>query len=106
MNGIDVQRSHSVKYLGSMLDKNLSFKKHTVNKVVCQCLICVESEIRKFLTKVACHTIVLGQVISPLDSDSALLVGLMDCDIKEFYYNMSRIWQQNWYMIQKGGGTA
>ena len=82
VNGCEVPRTPLIKYLGSWLDENLNFKHHITKK--CQTAmynVFKIRNIRKFLTKEACHTIMLGLVISHLDYNNALLYGLPDVDI-------------------------
>ena len=84
VNGVDVNRSKVVKYLGSFLDETLSFKKHVVNKARTAMFNFVRiRNIRRFLTKEACETLTLGLVMSHLDYNNSLLYGLPEIDIKK-----------------------
>ena len=71
-----IPRSPGVKYLGVILDENLSLKEHMLLK--CRkamanfVMIC---NIHKFLTKDDCITLVLGLCISHLDYANALFCG-------------------------------
>ena len=84
VNGCTVHSTSMVKYLGSWLDERLSFKFHIARK--CQSAMSnlfKVRNIRNFLTRDACVTVVLGLVISHLDYNNALLYGLPDTDINK-----------------------
>ena len=78
-----VQRQVKIKYLGAILDENLTMKEHITQK----CKIAMWNlnrikSIRKSLTKEACETLVLGLVMSHLDYSNVLFIGLPDCQIE------------------------
>jgi hypothetical protein len=84
VNGVGVERSSLVKYLGISLDDQVSFKQHINNK----CSIAMGNlmrvkQIRKHLSIGACHTLVKGIVISHLDYGNSILINLPDCEIKK-----------------------
>ena len=79
INVIDsaVQRSNSVKCLGTLMDSNLNFKSHVVHK--CQIAMLNLKQIRSIrdvLTKESCEILVNGLVLFHLDYNNAVLIGL------------------------------
>ena len=88
-DGIDInnniiERSPCVKYLGVHLDSVLSMKEHITNKCKIAMINIIRLfNIRRFLTKDACHSLVLGLVISHLDYAKVLFMGLPECQIKK-----------------------
>ena len=82
--GVPVNRSTQIKYLGVILDYNLTFK----NFITTKCKTAMYNiqrirQIRPSLTQDACETLVLGLVVSHLDFSNVLLVGLPECDIRK-----------------------
>lgn len=77
INNAIIKRSQSVKYLGVMLDENLTMTQQISSK--CRAAMYglrLIRSIRSYLTDDACHTAVLGLVISHLDYANALYVNL------------------------------
>ncbi|PIK41641.1 reverse transcriptase [Apostichopus japonicus] len=77
INNTTVNSSNCVKYLGTYLDSHLTLKTHIAAK--CRAAIAglrLVRNIRHLLTKDACHTIVLGLVISHLDYANSLYANL------------------------------
>ena len=82
VNKTVVNNSEVVKYLGTWMDCNLTFKDHIVKK--CRtAMIKLQwiKLIRPFLNIEACTTLMLGLVISHLDYCNYILVGLPDVSI-------------------------
>ena len=84
VNGEDIERSNSIKYLGAALDANLKLKQHIANK----CRTAMYNlqrikHIRPFLTEETCHTIVQGLVMSHIDYANSLYHGLPNNSIKK-----------------------
>ena len=81
-NCIDICRdnvtiSEVIKLLGIYLNKNLTFKQHIMTKCKTAMFnIQRIKHIRKYLTKEACETLVMGLVTSHLDYCNSLLYGL------------------------------
>ena len=74
-----VQKSNVVRCLGVFLDCNLSFKHHVIKKArTAMSSIIRIRNIRNFLNKQACETLVTGMVLSHLDYANSVLVGLPD----------------------------
>ena len=72
--GDNIKKSESVKYPGGYLDKNLNFQEHIRKK--CSIAMANFVKIRKihqYLSSKACHTLVLGLVMSHLDYANGLL---------------------------------
>jgi hypothetical protein len=85
INGTSVSSVPCVKYLGAFLDSELSLKKQVTEK----CRTAINAlrlvrNIRHVLTMEACHTFVLGLVISHLDFSNSLYINLPDVEIKNF----------------------
>lgn len=77
INGIDVQKSECVRLLGAWLDSSLSFKNHIKKKASSAMANFYKlKQIRSYLTKEACETLVLSLCISHIDYGNALLYGL------------------------------
>ena len=74
--------SSNVKYLGSMLDNRLNFKKH-ISMVTSKAMgnFFRIHGIRKYLNKDACETLLLDLVISHLDNSNAILYDIPEVDI-------------------------
>ena len=84
VNGTNVQKSRTTRYLRSYVDKELKFNDH----VTCKCQTAMGNlikikEIRKYLTKEACTTITLALVTSHLDYCNSLLIGTTQRNIKK-----------------------
>ena len=77
VNGDHIIRSETVRYLGAFLDQLLNFKAHTKQKcrTAMSNLIRIRN-MRKFLTKDTCATLMLGLVVSHLDYCNSILVGV------------------------------
>ena len=85
VNGIEVPRSESIYYFGVWLDQCMSLKRHITKKCTTTMLNFQRIKlIRRFLTKDAATTLVLGLVISHLDHCNSILYGLPDFDINKF----------------------
>ena len=83
--GTEVSRSESIHYLGVWLDQYMSLKSHITKKCTTAVLSFQKIKlIRRYLTKDAATTLVLGLVISHIDYCSSILYGLPDCDINKF----------------------
>ena len=77
VNGIEVERSNSTKYLVAYLDSKLDFKEHI--KIKCKAAMLNLHSIkaaRKNLTRTAYNKLVVGLVLSHLDYVNSLLGGL------------------------------
>ena len=83
VNGTDVSRSDTIKYLGVNLDQELQLRSHIITKcrIASLNLFRIKS-IRKHLTDESCKQVIHGLVISHLDYANALYMGLPDKDIK------------------------
>ena len=83
ISDVKIPKVDIIRYLGAWLDNNLSFKHHVMKK--CQVamwnFLRIRS-IRKYLTKEACETLVIGVVMSHLDYSNSLLIGVPKCTIK------------------------
>ena len=84
INGIDIERSEEVKYLGAFLDAQLTLKK----QITMKCRSAMNGlrlirQIRHHLSDDACHVIVLGLVISHLDYANALYINLPSTEINK-----------------------
>lgn len=85
VNGINIERSDTVRLLGAWLDKQLSFKDHILRKAKIASLNLQRIKaIRKFLTQDAVRALVQSLVMSHLDYANSLLVGLPESTIKVF----------------------
>ena len=84
VNGIMVQTSKMIKYMGTYLDNSLSFKHHISTKcrVAVWNLQCLKL-LWPSLTLWACITLVLGLVISHLDHVNSAFIGLWASDINK-----------------------
>ena len=79
-----VNRSDYIRLLGAWLDEVLTFKKHIDNKCRTAMINLMRiKHIRKFLTKEATESLVLGTVISHIDYCNSILYGLPDCEIQK-----------------------
>ena len=84
VNGENVRKSNEIKYLGTWVDGQLSFKKHITQK--CKSAmwgIFKIKRIRQYLTHDACATLMTGMVLSHLDYANAIFIGLPDCELKK-----------------------
>ena len=84
INGEIITRAQKVRYLGVELDEQLSFSDHITAK--CKTAMYGLQKIRNIrhlLTQDACHTLVLGTVISHLDYANAIFIGLPDTQIRK-----------------------
>ena len=75
--GDSIPYGESIRYLGVCISSNLCFHNH----IAAKCRIAMYNlfkitNIRNFLTTEACHTAALAMVISHLDYDNAIMVGL------------------------------
>ena len=84
LNNTEVSTSKVVKYLGTWMDSNLTFKDHIV-KMYRTSMINIQQIklIRPFLTLKVCTTLMLGLVISHLDYCNSILAGLPDVSINQ-----------------------
>ena len=84
VNGIEIQRSNSTKYLGEYLDSKLDFREHIKNK--CKAAMLNLHRIkaaRKSLTRTACNKLVVTLVLSHLDYANSILGGLPKSSINK-----------------------
>ena len=84
VNGGQVQRTHSTKYLGAHLDSRLDFKHHIKTK--CKAVMLNLHRIRsarKHLTRTAYNKLVVALVLSHLDYTNSLLGGLPKSSINK-----------------------
>ena len=84
VNGMMVQRSKMIIYLGTYLDNGLSFKHHILTK--CRIAIWNLKSLKLFwpsFTVQACITLVLKLVISHLDYINSAFIGLQVSDINK-----------------------
>ena len=74
-----------VKVLGTVFDSNMKFTDH-INLKVKTALFNFRKikEIRQYLTRDTCLTLILGLVMSHLDYNNAVLIGVTDQAIKKF----------------------
>ena len=80
--GNTVKRSKAIKLLGTILDEQLSFKTHIVQKCKSAMYGLLQiKHIRCYLTREACELLVHGLVISHIDYCNSLFAGLPDVDI-------------------------
>ena len=75
----------TVRCLGAFLDKNLNMKDHIKqkSKIAMGNLMKIRN-IRHFLTREACETLVVGLVISHLDYCNSILINLPECNLLPF----------------------
>ena len=77
INGHEVNRSGTIKYLGAWLDQELKIKQHIVNKCRTAMLnIQRIKHLRSLLTEDITQVLVLGLIISHVDYCNSLFVGL------------------------------
>ena len=82
VNKTVVNNSEVVKYLGTWMDCNLTFKDHIVKKCRTAMINLQQIKlIRPFLNTEACTTLMLGLVISHFDYCNSILVGIPDVSI-------------------------
>ena len=84
INGHEVNRSGTIKYLGAWLDQELQMKQHIVNK--CRTAMLNIQRIKHLgplLTEDITQVLVLGLVISHIDYCNSLFVGLPEIDISK-----------------------
>ena len=85
VNGIEVTRNGSIHYLGVWIDQYMFLKRHITKKYSTAMLsFQTIKRIRRYLTKDAATTLVLGLVILHLDYCNLISYGLPDCDINTF----------------------
>ena len=82
-NGEEIPCSNCIKYLGTWMDQELSFRQHIVNKcrVAMLNIQCIKL-IRNILDKNTTHTLVLGLVMSHLDYCNAIFYELPEVDLE------------------------
>ena len=83
VNGIVVEPSSSIRYLGFTKDANLIFKKHIDN--ICKrsnYQLHVIRHIRKYINNDLCIILVNSLAISPIDYCCSILQGLPECRIR------------------------
>ena len=84
INGHEVNRSGTIKYLGAWLDQELKMKQHIVNKCRTAMLnIQRIKHLRPLLTENITQALVLGLVILHIDYCNSLFVGLPETDISK-----------------------
>ena len=82
-NGEDILCSNCIKYLGTWMDQELSFRQHIVNKCRVAMLNIQQIKlIRNILNEDTTHTLVLGLIMSHLDHCNAIFYGLPEVDLK------------------------
>ena len=84
IDGDSVNRLHIVKYLGALLDEELTLKQHIQHK--CKSAMYVIHRIKSIsssLTVEAVEILALGTVISHIDYANAIFIGLPECSIKK-----------------------
>ena len=87
VDNTEIELADKIKYLGVILDQNLSLKKHITSK--CQTTklnIQHIKNIRHLLTQEVTEILVLGTVISHLDYFNSILVGLPEVDITKMQH--------------------
>jgi hypothetical protein len=83
VGSIPIQVSKSIKYLGILLDAELNFKSHIINKCKIASLNLRNIRaIRKHLSVESCKTLVQALVISHLDYGNAILTDLPESTLK------------------------
>ena len=81
-----VTASSTVRYLGVLIDRNLSFEQHI--KVKCRIAslnLYSMRQIRSFISRDICHQLVHSQVLSHIDYANALFVGLPASTLAPLY---------------------
>ena len=82
-NGEEISQSKCIKYLGTWMDQELSFRQHIMNKCRLAMLnIQWIKLIRNILNEDTTHTLVLSLVMSHLDYCNAIFYGLPEVDLK------------------------
>ena len=85
VNGTEVPRGESIHYLGVWLDQYMSPKSYITKMCITAMLSFQKIKlIRRYLTKDAATTFVLGLVISHLNYCNSVLYGLPNCNINNF----------------------
>ena len=78
-----ISRSDKVKYLGRTLNSSLQFKTHITNKCKAAMVNLIQiKNIRKYIDKDTCHTLVRSLALSHLDYCNFMLAGLPKKSIK------------------------
>jgi hypothetical protein len=100
INNYTINRSQTVKYLGVILDDQLSFGQHITSKcqIAAMNIYRIKS-IRKYLTRESCAQLVQSLVISHLDYCCSLFYGITSANLRK----LQRI--QNWcakLVLQRG----
>ena len=82
-NGEEIPCSNCIKYLGTWMDQELSFRHHILNKCrVAMLNIQWIKLIRSILNEDTTHTLVLGLITNHLDYCNAIFYGLPEVDLK------------------------
>ena len=82
-NGEEISQSNCIKYLGTWMDQELSFRQHIMNKCRVAMLNIQQIKlIRNILNEDTTHTLVLSLVMSHLDYCNAIFYGLPEVDLK------------------------
>ena len=82
-NGEEIPHSNCIKYLGTWMDQELSFRQHILNKCRVAMLNIQQIKlIRNILNEDTTHTLVLGYIMSHLDYCNAIFYGLPEVDLK------------------------
>ena len=82
-NGEEIPHSNCIKYLGTWMDQELSFRQHILNKCRVAMLNIQQIKlIRNILNEDTAHTLVLGLVMSHLDYCNAIFYGLPEVNLK------------------------
>ena len=79
----EISCSNCIKYLGTWMDQEMSFRQHILNKCRVAMLNIQQIKlIRNILNEDTAHTLVLGLVMSHLDYCNAIFYGLPGVDLK------------------------
>ena len=91
-----IPRSESVKILGSFFDQSLNFKNHCEKQAKKALMNYLNiRNVRKYLDRSTCETLVLALVMSHLDYCNAILYGVLEITLQKLQHvqNMCRL---NW----------
>ena len=80
-----IEKTNFIQYLGSYLDETLSFRNHVQAKSKAAILNYIKiREIKKFLTRDACTTLVMGLIMSHLDYSNSVLFRSTDTVLNRY----------------------
>lgn len=84
INGNNIKRESTIRYLGAFLDETLNFKDHINRKCRTAMMNYLRiKNIRQFLTIEATEVLVLSLVISHLDYCNVILFGVANCELRK-----------------------